>query len=482
MTPIELRDPDVARTVLSQGLWFQRVVPPSAATVRPALERALEVVAAGQPLPPIGFVGDLGNVVFELGRDARGGHDLSGIVGLPPGLIRAYEDLVLGKFYTDWTFDRASDVLRHLGGRDRHRGLAFVISQFMERGAAEGIFLSPAVIKSLLETPPDEVLARGWGTLARDGLTPLVPRLYEGLIAATRRLPEVLAPEDVFELEHGTALAQLGQRVALRQVLEAARRFEAALPAQRVRPRSGRREVPTHIHDEDTYPVGGFASLSNRGSLESLLHSQLAYMEPAGAAARPDLFDVKYLRDELLYYSRDENQFLRRRRAFVVVLTPDLVRARFKDVDLPTQRIVLALGLLVAAGRRLVDWLSDDALVFDFAFVGEAGAQALTQERDLLAMVFREALANGTVRLIPVEDLRHATAVCRERARRSTCHALVVGVEPPAIEADAVTVARLSIDGPIPILVGNVPITPGATDDPIAAWEAVLLQLLVDWA
>ena len=30
-------------------------------------------------------------------------------------------------------------------------------------------------------------------------------------------------------------------------------------------------------------------------------------------AERPDLFDIKFLRDELLYYARDENRFLRRR-------------------------------------------------------------------------------------------------------------------------------------------------------------------------
>ena len=46
-------------------------------------------------------------------------------------------------------------------------------------------------------------------------------------------------------------------------------------------------EVPTRILDEDIYPVGGFTSLSNRGSIESLLHSQLAYMETDGCRLRP---------------------------------------------------------------------------------------------------------------------------------------------------------------------------------------------------
>src|SRR5207248_6066964 len=141
-------------------------------------------------------------------------------------------------------------------------------------------------------------------------------------------------PEDVFELEHRTALDDLSQRLALRQVLQAAQQFEQGLPQHRIRPLAGRQEVPTRVLDEDTYPVGGFSSLSTRGSVESLLYSQLAFMEEQ---ERPDLFDVKYLRDELLYYARDENNFLRRRRTFAFVLFPDLVQAHFKDADLPWQ-------------------------------------------------------------------------------------------------------------------------------------------------
>jgi hypothetical protein len=406
---------------------------------------------------------------------------MGSIAGLPAGLMRRYEDLVLGKFYTDWTFDRAGDVLRHLAGRDRHRGLAFVVGQFQERGGGNGVVLSPAVIKALLEAPPDEVLGRAWDQLTHDGVTPLLVQLYESLIDAARRVAEVLAPEDVFELEHGTALAELGQRVALRQVLQAARQFEDSLPARRVRGAGGPREVPTRVLDEDTYPVGGYASLANRGSMESLLHSQLAFMEPAGTADRPDLFDVKFLRDELLYYSRDENQFLRRRQTFVIVLAPDLVSSRFKEVDLPAQRIVLVLGLLVAAVRRLTEWLNEDSLTFEFLFPATGGVQRLTHERELLAMVFREAQANGTVRLEPVADVAAAAKLCRERSRRSLCHVLSVGIVPQMIEAEDCTVTQLIIAGPTPSLLNEGRSLEAEADDALGAWNAVLARLVHLW-
>src|SRR6476469_2977397 len=119
MATIELRDLQEARRFILQGLWLQRATSPAPATVRPALEWGLEIAAEGQPLPPIGFVADLGNVLFALARDTRPHRDAATLPGLPVGLARTYEDLVLGKVFADWTVERAGDALRRYQGRDR---------------------------------------------------------------------------------------------------------------------------------------------------------------------------------------------------------------------------------------------------------------------------------------------------------------------------------------------------------------------------
>src|SRR5262249_41076847 len=252
----------------------------------------------------------------------------------------------------------------------------------------------------------------------RDGLQEALAPQYEGLVAAARRIAEVLGPEDVSQLERGTALKPEGEQLAERQVVRAAHLLEESLPRHRLRPPQYRRDVPTRILDEDTYPVGGFTSLATRGSIESLLQSQLAYME---REERPDLFDIKFLRDELLYYARDENQFLRRRRTFVFVLYPDLVQARFKDIELPCQRMVLLLALVVTAIRKLSEWLSTDALLFDLVFVEEKSPGPLAAERGLLATLLREPIANGTVELAGVPTAEEAGRRCADRARHSLC-------------------------------------------------------------
>ena len=480
MNTYELRDLDEAHRFLCQGLWWQQAEVPAAATVRAALAWALQVAGGGQPLPPIGFIADLGHLAFRLDWEAPAHRAAVNVPNLPVNLLSTYADQVLGKIDGDSTFIRASAALRRFQGRDRGRGLAFLLNQFRERAGFLGVEFSPGVIKHALEMPPEELLNHGYESLRHDGPQPLLIDLYEGLIAAARRAPEVLGLEDLSELEAGTALEDEGPRLARRQVWQAVQALEHSLPHYRIAPAGRRLEVPTHLLDEDTYPVGGFTSISNRGSIESLLHSQLAYMEPEGAE-RPDLFDVKYLRDELLYYARDENQFLRRRRTFVFVLQPDLVTARFKDAELPYQRIVLLLAVVVALVRKLSEWLGNDALSFQVLFAGKE--ETLVAERELLRKLLREQLANKTAAIHIAVPPKKVTELCREWSRRSLCHCLLLSsaaVKP--FEAEEVAVARLRIDGARPQLAesgGKLESVEG--EDAMDSWGQALRTVLGWW-
>jgi hypothetical protein len=474
-----LRDADEAQRFLVQGIWLQRAIPPSASNVKHVLEWALEIAAGGQPLLPIGVVADLGHAAFGADRDARSSRELPVIQGLPPTLMRTYEDHVLGKVYADWSFERASDAMRRFQNRDRAIGLAYLIRQFRDRANIGGVELSPGIIRSLMEMQPDELLRRGWESLTNTGPQPLLVELYESLIAAARRMAEVLALEDVIALEQRTALADMGQYVAHRQVLQTANRLEAGLPRHKVKPLAGRQEVPTRILDEDTYPVGGFSSLSTKGSVESLLHSQLAFME-RDPSLRPDLFDVKFLRDELYYYSRDENQFLRRRRVFLFALHPDLVKARYKDPELPVQRIVMVLGSLLTAVRKLSEWLSTDALKFEFLLIQDNDARPLTQEGALLEMLFREQIQNQTA------EIRHLSEnvgqYADQRAQRSLCHLLSISAREVDPGTKIAIASALVIDGPRPELhmERNHP-RDFPADDAVEFWTQTLERLLMLW-
>jgi hypothetical protein len=207
------------------------------------------------------------------------------------------------------------------------------------------------------------------------------------------------------------------------------------------------------------------------------LHSQLAYFE---RDERPDLFDVKFVRDELLYYSRDENQFLRRRLAFVFALFPDLVSARFKDAGLPWQRIVLVLALLLVAVRKLIAWLSNDSLTFQVLLVDSKASNRLTDEKTLLETLLREEIAAGTV-LVENVTLAELQRRCVRLARQSHCHGLVVTAEDGALPDTMETTARLHVNGPRPALTADDHPLLAPVEPEVECWRWALESLLRLW-
>jgi hypothetical protein len=490
MHNIELRNLSEARRYLLQGLWWQRVLPPTAATVRPALEWYLEMASAGQLLPPIGFVADIGQSAFGSNWELRSNRNTQALFLLPVNLVSTYEDHVLGKIYADRTFARASDALRQYQGRDRARGLAYLMGQFRDRAQFPGVEFSPGIIKNALDGDPAEVLAHGWESFQREGPLPLLQEMYEDIIKAARRMAEMLGPEDIFELEQRTALVSLDYRLAITQVLRVAAELEASIP--RIRPRppgwgpvvSTREwtDLPPGYLEEETYPSGGFQSLSNRGSIESLLPSQLAFMEPG--ALPPDLFEIMYALDGLLYYTRDTNQFYTHRRTFVLALLPDLVETRFKDAELPYQTGVMLMGLLCAAIRKLREWLSPDPLSFTLVFLSnekDPRYWVLNNERTILEILLRDMIVRGEVTLQSAmsDQLQQA---CESLSSHGLIHCIVIGMEPMTLEARDTLVTRLAVNRSRPAL-GHGPgnVIPVESDDAIDAWALTLQALLRRW-
>ena len=477
MDVVEVRDLDAARRHVVEGLWLQRAVRPSAATVRPALEWAMEVVSGGHPLPPVGFVADVGNVAFGADVEHRSKEPLP-VPGWPPALARTYEDHVLGKLYADWMFERAGDALRKYTGKDRIKGLSYILNQIRDRAGIGGVMLPPAVIRGLMTANPDDVLSGGWDGLMRDGPSPLQVRQYEELAAIGRRMTDILVKEDIDALEDRSALGDMGQYVALRQIRQTTVRIESRLPVRPIKPLVGRKEVPTRVLDEDQYPVGGYTSISTRGSIESLLHSQLAFMEPEP----PDLFDMKFVRDELFYYSRDENQFLRRRRAFVFVMLPDLVAARFKDPELPHQRIVMIQSAILALVHRLGEWLSHDAIRFEVIFMQDSDKKPLSEEATLMQLLLREQIERGDGRITWLADRAAVVAHLNHLSRLSQVHCLIATTDPLELDLDNAVVTELVVDGAVPQLgAGDGIVAPMEGEDAVDIWQETVLRILSLW-
>jgi hypothetical protein len=422
----------------------------------------LELCSEGQALPPVGFIADLGFILTGLDRDARNMRTDANLKSWE-NMLRTYEDHVLGKVYADRSLDRAADVVRRLKGRDQARGLAYVIEQMRSRIEFPGMHVSPAVLKALLDLPGDEIIAQAWALMAANESDPLLEQMYQEMMSAFRLAADLLGTEDVFELEHGTALAEFGQRVALRQVIQATELIVARIPNRPPPLASVRREVPTQALDEDVYPVGGFASISNRGSIESLLHSQLALMED-DVKRRPDMFDIKFLRDELLYYSRDENQFLRRHRRFVIELDETLTAARFKDAAAPFQRIIFVLAAAVVIIRTAIEWLDRDQLFFQLIV-----NNALTDEIQLLQAVLRDEMQTGIV------------ALAKPQAKRKDQANSPANLRFTMRPIDEFKGMQIQVGAAQPLGI-NLPVDATAQeDDVVAQWAKLISGIMIAW-
>jgi hypothetical protein len=456
-----------------QSLWLSRAATVNADTLKTATTIAIVLAGEGDLVPPAGWMMDLFSYLTDSPSFAA--RSAAFLPGVDPALLRRYEDHVVGRLALNVEIDRARDALVRYRMDDRPRGVAFVIRAMMARWKLPGVLIDAAILRGIIGEGPARMLAAGYESAAAAGPHALIPPHLEAMIAAFRSAGELLEADDIAALEQKTPLDGMAKTVAHRQVLRLANQWRTQLPDQPLAPRPGRREVRSHLRADDHYPVGGYSSIGPRGSLESLLQSQLAYMD---SADDPDFFAIKYLRDELLYYSRDENQFLRRRRSYVVTVAAELKAARIKDANSPAQRIVMLLGWLAALIATLDDWLSVEAL--DVRILLESG---LDDEAAILLRVLATAIERGSVAVVQNVDSDARASMLAEIVATTGVHLLNVAMPPSRTAGDGVIEWTLDVSHSIPVLCSDTgeSILASSFAEPAAVWSALLTELLPRW-
>jgi vWA domain found in the FtsH ternary systems/N-terminal helical region fused to the FtsH ternary system vWA domain len=382
---MEIRDPEEARRWFCAGLTLMRLAPLTAdevATVMPWSTRALSEMGS---LPPAGVVSDIGRLLFGAPLE------LKPLVTTDVRLraaIRAYEDEVLGRLATDRHLQEATDAALRLAPEWRADAVALICQRILGRiRFRAATSLSPAALRRLERRPAAEVLEEGLTALAQGDRVADLARGYEELARSARQVRALLGDGEVFALENLAALSSMAQRLAIEHIAAAAEALEGTLPRRIQRSRASRGATPTQLDDESAYPIGGFSSMSTSGTLENLVTSELIYMEesadqgegpaapllaPGDVEGQVDLFDLRYVEGELLYYTRDEAIYVRSHRVVTFVLPPELTDARVKDPELEWQRLILVCGLILCVTRRLSDWLSDQALLVRVVLIADA--------------------------------------------------------------------------------------------------------------
>jgi hypothetical protein len=343
-------------------------------------------IAERLELPPPGVVVDLGAALLD--RASLEGQPIRTDDPVLASALRRYEDAFLRRIAADPRVIAAGDAASRYDAPMRARAVAMFVSAALARvGFDEGLAIDPGTVRRLLE-PAEDACARGEAVLREDpALRERLAKSYLALARGAQRTRELFGETDRFVIENLAVLGSLAQRRAIADVLAAQECLARRVPRVRARRRPAG-EVAASPLDESVYPAGGFASLSTSGSLENVVTSELMYMEEHGV----DLFDLRYAEGELLYYTRDEALLVRPRRHVVIALGAELVRARVKDADVPWQRIVLVLAVVVLLVNRLVESLGREALTIELSV-----DPSLEAERQLLALVLREPIARGIV-------------------------------------------------------------------------------------
>lgn len=553
----EIRDPEEARRWLCAGLTLMRLAPLSATEVEAVIPWAVRALSEMGSLPPAGVVADLGRLLFGAPLELK---PLATTDVRLRAAIRAYEDEVLGRLATDRHLQEATDAALRLAPSLRADAVALLCQRILGRVRFRAATsMSPAALRRLAQRPATEVLDEGLAALGRGDCIAELAHGYEELARAARQVRALLGDGEVFALENLAALSTLAQRLAIEHMGAAAEALEATLPRRIPRSRASRGATPTQLDDESAYPIGGFSSMSTSGTLENLVTSELIYMEvdpdhgEASAAAAPlapvgsgrrsadvegqvDLFDLRYVEGELLYYTRDEAIFVRGHRVVTFVLPPELIDARVKDPELEWQRLILVCGLILCVTRRLSDWLSDQALLVRVVLVTElperkeaasdgapasrgraprakgpasrrkgaaetarkgaadppAAAEApaappwtpLAAERVLCELLLRSWIDKGAAEVSTVARIEDALELPAGRSWAAAAHDRIVvrtrAGEPAAPEAGLMI---LDIAEPTPVLRRERALPPRArgTDGPGALWQAwsdVVFELL----
>jgi hypothetical protein len=481
-----LRQRDEALRWLLGGLALARLGGRGGRAMLSSAEWLLRAVGELAALPPPGVIADLGHLLTGGSRWQREETPPS-----PDGRLRqalsAYQDHVLDRLLADPRLDEAADAVARLAAPARPAAVARLAAALIERTGLRGTVVPPAAARGLTVRRGDELASAARLALHEDGaLSARLAAGYEELVRAARGTQQLLGDREVFVLEHLEILGSAARRVAIEQIVEAAETLGQGLPRRWRRLSARRGEAPTALDDDSRYPTGGFSSVVTSGSLENLVTSELVYMEDGAGATGVDLFDLRYVEGELLYYMRDESTFVRRRHEIVFVFAPALAALRTKDGELPWQRGVLALGLVLLVVRRLVEALGHEALAIEVLFArGDEGQPMLQEEQELMALLLSDERERGLVQVGETDGVAgvlEAMSPQGRRAHRALTDVVVIG-EASDLQSPA-GVATLALETAAPVLSWsgarrNEAVTDRDLDeDALSAWRFAALELL----
>lgn len=249
----------------------------------------------------------------------------TGNFAFPPGFLARLVDLMMAepagiKDDNQSALSIENDIIKALTsspGFDKLEGL-FIIS-----GADRDTKKGKEIIIQLIErlpafqchtismTPSDVEKSFSAPAIGRGLEAPrLLHEAYQSFLNQLKESNFKLTSIDIFEIGHPDLFKKTSDRIFYRRMMRATRGIRKWTQSVfTIKEESN--WIIAKYGEPQVLPLGGYDALSNKGSISSLVPSELAYMD---SEMEFDLFDYKFLENQLMYFKRDSGAIFRIRR------------------------------------------------------------------------------------------------------------------------------------------------------------------------
>ena len=222
----------------------------------------------------------------------------------PRSFDNRYQNQMINILFNSKNFVDIKELGRSLRDEDRKAFLILCSQLFFEKIApALPCIISPGLMREVCSEPL-ELENAAEAVESRDDLLSLLDP--EPWINEFRKKQPIFLEEDLRELRVVRTIRNDAQRIALKQCWKAQAWLEQhlKLKVKRRMLETQDVEIPEAML-AGTFPMGGIAGITNRGNLNTILPSELLYSTIKDPV---DLFQVKFVENDLLYYLRDQQQ------------------------------------------------------------------------------------------------------------------------------------------------------------------------------
>ena len=218
-------------------------------------------------LPACGFIIDMGGLLAGLKMT-----ELVPINKKLRSAIQEYEEQLLLRLQSDYLWRSLMDAYQRCPVSLQSKAIALMVYQICQNIQLQKLTeINPGIFRHYANNKENSVV------IVDTAIEHRLIQQYRELAECARNCLQLINQTDIFLVENISRLGDLHQRLAIEKVVQAASELALHCP-EHFKIQKKQSSVSTKLQQTDNYPIGGFSSITNSGSIESLVTSELIYM------------------------------------------------------------------------------------------------------------------------------------------------------------------------------------------------------------